>query len=502
MQNSTSSQLLKTKESQPYSLSGQLLLWLMLCLFVILSISAVVSYSRAYRFANLAYDRSIYRTALALADEVDVVNNKVKVDLPQIAENLLEYDQHDYISYRISAPNGELVAGDDELDLPTQKVLSGQHIYYDDILNDDKVRVVAYALPIINSKLKGDLLIQVSETREKREIMVREIIEEMLVPQILIMLVTALVIFFSVKQSLKPLNRLKNALASRSHSDLSAIPTTNTPLEITPLLDEINVLMRRVEESVAFQKAFVADASHQLRTPLSILQNQAELALREDVSCNTQHALQNIAASTAHLSHLVHQLLTLARVEPSTNSNFTYSPLNLSELAKEVTTEWVPQALVKGIDLGFDITNNEGEYTDNTHMVMGNAFMLKEMLSNLIDNALRYTLAAELENKGEVTVSVKQNQFNVLLQVSDTGIGIPPEQRQQVFKRFYRIQNTVDGCGLGLAIVKEIANSHNAEVFITGNSENNNHTIDNQAPKKATGCIFNVQFQLLANRNS
>ncbi len=497
MKNSTINQSLKKNESKPYSLSGQLLLWLMVCLFIILSISSVVSYSRAYQFANLAYDRSIYRAALALADQVDVVNNKVKVDLPQIAENLLEYDQHDYISYRISAPNGKFMAGDDELDLPAQKVLSGQHIYYDDMLNDDKVRVVAYALPIINSKLKGDLLIQVSETREKREIMVREIIEEMLVPQILIMLITALVIFFSVKHSLKPLNRLKNALASRSHSDLSAIPTNNTPLEITPLLDEINALMRRVEESVMFQKAFVADASHQLRTPLAILQNQAELALREDVSSHTQHALQNIATSTEHLSHLVHQLLTLARVEPSTHSNFTYAPVNLSHLAKEVTTDWVPQALEKGIDLGFDITesdvaNIDATKSESTHMVMGNAFMLKEMLSNLIDNAIRYT-----PSHGEVTVSVKQHQLHVLLQVCDTGIGIPPEQRQQVFKRFYRIQNTVDGCGLGLAIVKEIANSHNAEVFITGNLEANTQTNDNQTANKTVGCIFNVQFQIL-----
>lgn len=497
MQNSTSNQLFETKGGQSYSLSGQLLLWLMLCLFVILSISAVVSYSRAYLFANLAYDRSIYRAALALADQVDVVNNKVKVDLPQIAENLLEYDQHDYISYRISAPNGKFVAGDDELDLPTQKVPSGKHIYYDDVLNEDKVRVVAYALPIINSKLKGDLLIQVSETREKREIMVREIIEEMLVPQILIMLITALVIFFSVKHSLKPLNRLKNALASRSHSDFSAIQTTNTPLEITPLLDEMNALMRRVEESVMFQKAFVADASHQLRTPLAILQNQAELALREDVSSHTQHALQNIATSTEHLSHLVHQLLTLARVEPSTNSNFSYTPFDLSNLAKEVTKEWVPRALEKEIDLGFDITNIDVTTSDSSHMVMGNAFMLKEMLSNLIDNAIRYT-----PSHGEVTVSVKQNQLHVLLQVRDTGIGIPPEQRQQVFKRFYRIQNTVDGCGLGLAIVKEIANSHDAEVFITGNAEINTHANNNPITNKTVGCIFNVQFQLFPHVNS
>ena len=474
MENSVSNQVANTKNNQPYSLSGQLLLWLMLCLFVILSASAIVSYNRAYRFANLAYDRAIYRVALALADQVDVVNNKIKVDLPQIAEDLLEYDTEDYISYRISAPDGHFVAGDDEIDLPIQKVPSGQPIYYDDTLNDDKVRVVAYALPIINSKLKGDLLIQVAETRVKRETMVREIIEEMLIPQLLIMLATAFIIFFSVKHSLKPLNRLKNALALRTANDLSTIPTHHTPLEIAPLLDEINALMRRVETSVGFQKAFIADASHQLRTPLAILQNQAELALREEVPVSTQYMLQNIAKTTQHLSHLVHQLLTLARVEPSTNSNFSLVLVNLSQLAKEVTAEWVPKALAKQIDLGF-VSMDEGI------MIMGNAFMLKEMLSNLIDNAIIYTPA-----KGEITVSIALKQFHVLLQVSDTGIGIPAEQRLQVFKRFYRIKNTGEGCGLGLAIVKEIANSHNAEVFITSHADKN----------LAAGCVFNVQFQL------
>ena len=477
------------KNNRRYSLSGQLLMWLMLFLFIILSVSAVVSYFRAYQFANLAYDRAILRVALALADQADVVNSKIKVDLPQVAEDLLEYDKDDYVSYRISAPSGEIVVGDPDLTPPKLKVPSSDHVYYDDIMNGEKVRVVAYALPIINSKLKGDLLIQVAETREKREFMVREIIGEMLIPQILIMLITALVIYFSVNHSLAPLSRIKNALANRSPNDLSPLLTDNTPQEITPLVDEINALMHRVEEGFDFQKAFIADASHQLRTPLAGLQNQAELALREDVSNSTRHSLQNIAASTQHLSHLVHQLLTLARIEPSTKSNFTFERVDLLNLAREVTAEWVPQAINKGIDLGFKADNN-------AVMISGNAFMLKEMLANLIDNALCYT-----PSDGQVTVSVIVKGNHAILHVLDSGIGIAPEKREQVFKRFYRIQDSSyevsgEGCGLGLAIVKEITNAHGAEITISDGATQSN------AKHKVLGCNISVQFNILKSPTS
>lgn len=446
------------KKSPPrrYSLSGQLLLWLMLCLFVILTISSVVSYSRAFRFANLAYDRALLREVLALADQVDVVNHQVVIDLPDIAKNLLQYDKDDYINYRISAPDGSLVVGEPGIAPPAKVLQSEQHVYYDDFFDDEKVRVVAYALPISDSALKGNLLIQVTETLTKRKRMAIEIIKEMLIPQILIMLVTALVIFLSIKRSLLPLNQLKSSLANRSHGDLSPVATDHTPQEITPLLDEMNALMRRVKDGVDFQKAFVADASHQLRTPIAVLQNQVELALREPVTEQVRHGLENISASTRHLSRLVQQLLTLARIEPSTKSNDTFEEVNLTRLVQAVTSEWVPRSLDKHIDLGFEANSNQDL------IILGNAFMLKEMLSNLIDNALCYT-----NQGGEVTVVLSKQDTHVVLEVMDNGIGIAPEERELVFNRFYRVEDSAgEGCGLGLAIVKEIVLAHHAGISI------------------------------------
>lgn len=463
-----------------YSLSGQLLLWIMLCLFVILSISSVVSYSRAFRFANLAYDRALLREVLALADQVDVVNNQVVIDLPEIARNLLQYDKDDYINYRISAPDGRLVVGEPGIAAPAKPLKSGAHIYYDDMLDNEKVRVVAYALPIINSDLKGNLLIQVTETQTKREIMALEIIEEMLIPQILIMLVTAFVIFLSIKRSLLPLNQLKVALANRSHEDLSPVATNYAPQEITPLLDEMNGLMLRVKDGVDFQKAFIADASHQLRTPIAVLQNQVELALREPVSEQVQHSLENISASAKHLSRLVQQLLSLARIEPSTKSNYTFEEVNLTRLVQSVTSEWVPRSLGKHIDLGFETKTNQDL------IILGNAFMLKEMLSNLIDNALCYT-----PQGGEVTVVLSKQSEYVVLEIMDNGIGIAPEERELVFNRFYRVEDSAgEGCGLGLAIVKEIVLAHHASISI------NDGLAHNQAgDAQACGTNITIKFK-------
>ncbi|WP_052177704.1 sensor histidine kinase [Methylotenera sp. G11] len=447
---------LNNQTARHYSLSGQLLLWLMICLFIILSISAVVSYSRAYRSANVAYDRALLREVLALAEQVDVVNNQVMIDLPEIARNLLEYDKDDFINYRISAPDGSLVVGEPAIKPPRKALASGSHIYYDDMLDNEKVRVVAYALPIINSELKGNLLIQVTETRTKREKMALEIIEEMLIPQILIMLVTAMVIFLSIKRSLFPLNQLRDSFARRSHEDLSPVVADNAPQEIMPLLNEMNDLMLRVKVGVDFQKAFVADASHQLRTPIAALQNQVELALREPVSAQVQHALENIAVSSRHLSRLVQQLLTLARIEPGTESQFEFKEVNLTQLVQGVTAEWVPRALSKNIDLGFESSESQDL------IISGNAFMLREMLSNLIDNAICYTPMG-----GEVTVALSRQGDNAVLQVIDNGIGIVPAKRTLVFNRFYRVEaNAGDGCGLGLAIVREIVLAHHATISI------------------------------------
>jgi two-component system sensor histidine kinase TctE len=437
------------------SLRRQLLFWLIISLTLILSIGAVASYYRASYFANLAYDRSLFRAALALADQVEVIGGRVVVDLPQEALDLLEYDKDDWIYYQVTGPNGELITGDKGLPPPKPLPLSGKHIYYDAVFDDKPVRVTAFSLPLKGTSVEGNALVQVAETLSKREIMVREIMEATIMPQVLITLLATLFMLYGVKRGLLPLNRLRVALSQRSHRDLSPVPEADAPQEVQPLLAAMNDLMQRVHEAIGLQQRFIADASHQLRTPLAGLQTQAEMALRERDPEAVRNALEHIRASTVRLSHLIHQLLSLARVEPGSGRYLGLETLDLAVLTREVTSEWVAPALAKQIDLGFATT------TDSI-MVSGDPILLREMLSNLIDNAIQYTPSG-----GEVTVSIVPQQEGALLVVEDNGIGIPPAEREQVFERFHRVSDSHGiGCGLGLAIVREIVHAHNAKITL------------------------------------
>lgn len=447
--------------NNPRSLRQQLLRLLLILLTLILTAGALVSYYRAYYFANLAYDRSLLRAALALADQVEVVNGAIQVDLPQKAFDLLEYDKDDWIYYRVTDPVGRVVTGDAKLRLPSSLPAASKHVYYDDILDGEPVRVAAFALSLEGTQVRGTVLVQVAETRTKRNFMVQEIMEAVIFPQLLMMVLAAILLYFGVNRGLLPLDRLRQAISQRSYQDLSAVDTADTPQEVLPLLTSMNDLMQRVREVIQLQQRFIADASHQLRTPLAGLQTQAEMALREQDPVAVHNALERIRSSVVRMSHLVHQLLALARVEPGSGRDMLFQPLDLAQLARDVSADWVSPALAKNIDFGFEASSGADALLASLQ-VQGDRVLLREMLSNLIDNAIRYTPAV-----GHVTVRVTEEDGRAVLAVEDNGVGIPDEDREQVFERFYRIAGSQgDGCGLGLAIVREIALAHHAEIVL------------------------------------
>ena len=458
--------------SAPKSLKQQLMLWLLLPLFLVLLTSAIVSYYRALHFANLAYDRALFRAALALADQIDVQGKQVVVDLPQVARDLLVYDKDDVIYYRITAPDNKLVVGEQTFALPKKLPSSGNHFYYDFTFENKPVRVVAFSLPIINAPIQGDILVQVAETLSKRKTMVQEIVEEMLIPQLFILLLAAGLIFIGIKRGLLPLQRLQDAINQRSHRDLSPLATEDAPQEMQPLLKSMNGLMQRVRETVKLQQQFIADASHQMRTPIAGLHTQAELALREKNPKAIDSTLEHILSSAARLSHLLSRLLSMASVDPAAGREPRFNQINLIELATKVSSDFVNAARAKEIDLGLDV---KLDIKAPEATILGDDLMLREMLANLIDNAICYT-----PNKGMITVSLEKvtekNAAKIALSVTDNGIGIPPEERAQVFERFHRLRdNEGDGCGLGLAIVREIVVAHDAEITITDGLRANHH---------------------------
>ena len=440
-------------ESNQKSLRRQLIvrmLSMMLPLFILLW---VIAYFSSQYFINEAFDRSLIRRTYALADRVEVLRGQVQVDLPVAAREMMAFDQEDLLFHRVTDPHGRVIDG--ELNMPplpgTQRFKPGQLIVYDGVKDDEKVRVAAFALPLAGTSARGVALIQVGETLSHRLAMADRATLAIVIPMLLMTLTAAAAIAYGVGRGLAPVGKLRDRLSARQTFDLSPIPLEGTPAELRPFLDEINSLLQRLSEAVEAQSRFVADAAHQLRTPIAGIRTQAEAALASGRHEDAQHALTRIAQSSQTMGDLVQKLLMLARVDAVENT-LRLARLEGVEVVREVAREWVPQALAKGVEIGFEMRDSEA-------WLMGDAQLLREMLSNLIDNALRY-------GGTRITLSVHRSEQGVTWRVADNGPGIPEQQRAAVFAPFHRLSGSVDGAGLGLTIVKRIADLHGAVVSL------------------------------------
>ena len=451
------------------SLRNQLFSWLLVLLLPLIFISAIAGYYLASQYTNLAYDKSLYRTALALADQVSLEALGAQVNLPQVAKDLLEFDEDDDVYFRILGPRGDLIDTHNDLPLPNTYPKADQTQYYYATLSGEKLRVVIYTLPIssetVASTSQNSVYVMVGESLTKRAEMANEILFSMLIPQLIMIVLVSGLLFFGIKRGLHPLDKLKTDLSERNLNDLSPIDNSKVPTELRPLLNAFNDLLARVSGGISKEQRFIADAAHQLKTPLAGLKTQAELALREKNPDKIAHALGQINQASGNLSHMINQLLVLSKTEPDSATYLTFAPVDLCQLAQSVTGDWVAAALQKNIDLGFEST---GLLAGNkTAIVDGNALLLRELMNNLIDNAIRYTLAG-----GRITVGIRQENKTTIFYVQDNGIGLAAENQALVFERFYRVLGTQqEGCGLGLTIVHEIAERHHATVSVTSEGE-------------------------------
>ena len=445
-------ELLQGRKSRKATLRHQLLLSLLAPIVLVILISSIVSYYFSFNFATLAYDYSLFDSALDLSRHVRLRDGRIGLDLPSAALDMLESDKHDRIYHMVNDSKGTLIAGHIGLPLPPEEVSSGKPVYYDGTYRGDPVRIAALYAMIPNAPDHEPILVQVAETLNKRHILANEILLGMLLPELLLIVLVGLLVWFGVERGLRPLAALQKEIGSRSHRDLSPLPEHNAPDEVRALVHAMNDLLGRLSEALSSQHRFITDAAHQLRTPLAGLKTQTELALRQEAPAEVRRTLLQLNTATGHTTHLVNQLLSLARAEPGSSRAQALEPIDLNELARETTSEWVPHALARNIDLGFDAAAPSA-------VIEGDRLLVKEMLRNLLDNAIRYTHAG-----GQVTVRVSADDSKAHLSVEDNGPGVPQVERERVFERFYRVLGTgVEGCGLGLAIVREIAASHNAE---------------------------------------
>lgn len=441
-------------------LRRKLLLWLLIPLALLFLTGGVAGFFVAEDLANDVYNRELLETANGLSLHIVKRSSGVALELLPPTRRLLLADSYDKIFYRINDSAGNFVAGDAALPLPRVFNASTRApILYSSAVHGKPVWIALIRSNTSHDQTAPAFILQVGETTVRRGILVRAILLSIVLPQVLLIVVAALLVWVGVAQGLSPLRRLREAVANRSHLDLSPISEEQVPGEVRPLLRAVNALMIRLSDVLTFQTRFITDAAHQLRTPVAGLKTNIELALRETDLPSMKRSLDHAYVSIERLSWLVSQLLSLARNEPNAVRAINFTVIDLNKLIFTTTMEWVPEAYKKSIDLGF-------EGAEQPVLIKGDAIRLTELANNLLDNAIRYT-----NNAGHVTARVllaPEPTFSV----SDDSPRIPPEERERIFERFHRLLGTpTDGSGLGLAIVREIATIHLARVDLTDDED-------------------------------
>ena len=453
-------------------LRTKLLAWLTVPLALLLTADTSVSYWIALDFSRRGYDHSLVEIAREVSLHVRADGNTVALELPEAARAVLFTDPSDRIYHEISAADGRLVAGEPiPRQHPAAAPVPGKETLYDAVLDGVPVRVVELAIRAQDAPGSSLAVVRIAETEVKRRVLAREILLSVVVPQLLLIAIVGLVVWVGVVHGLAPLQKVQHAVASRSPHDRSPVAMSDVPGEVRPLLQSINGLLERLDHVMTLQSRFIADAAHQLKTPVAALQTQLELAVRETNPRHLRESLHAMEAGLDRLSRLVSQLLALARNEPEAANSAILKPLDLNALAFAATSAWVPEALKKQIDLGF-------EGCAGRAWIAADSERIQELLDNLLDNAIRYS-----RNGGQVTVRVTALPCPTV-HVSDDGPAIPPEERQRVFERFQRLLGSPgDGSGLGLAIAQEIARFHGAEIQLRDDADGIGNTFSVLFPR-------------------
>ncbi len=478
--------MVKIFQREQRSLFGEILDWMLTPLLLLWPVSLALTWLVAQSLANKPFDRALEYNVHALAQLImEEPDGRIQFNLPQPASEILRADESDMVFFQVLDPEGELLGGERDFPLPhpADDMAPGDVVLRDDELRGIDIRVAAMWVRLPLSSKNTMALVQVAETREKRSVLAAEIIKGVMLPQFVILPLAVLLVWLALARGIKPLNRLEERIRARRPEDLSPLNHRGVPMEVVPLVDAVNDLLRRLNESLATQKRFLADAAHQLKTPLAGLRMQAELAQREGMSTGElKRSLEQIARSSMRATHTVNQLLSLARAEGA-GTGLQRAPCDLAQLVIEVMQDLWPLAMQRHVDMGYE----GAQPGDAGVQLQGNVTLLKEMVRNLLSNAINYS-PSSVQKPAVVTARVLPDALAhvVVLQVEDTGPGVPKEERDLVFQPFYRaLGSEADGSGLGLPIVQEIARQHGAEVLLE----------DAQPQRKPPGALFTVRFR-------
>jgi two-component system sensor histidine kinase QseC len=441
---------------KPISIRRRLLVLVMVAVVGLWVITAVMSYIKTHHEIDELFDAQLVQSARVLLAQT----------AHDTEETEIEYDDqyHKYekkIAFQIWNKDNELLLRSDSAPLSPLSITT---------VGFSDVQIAGQPWRIFSRwDARYELKIQVGERHDVRNELVQDIALQLLYPMLFTLPLLALLIWISIGRGLSPLRRVAHDVAQRAPQHLTLLDTNYIPAEIQPLTDALNSLFVRLQQAFEHERQFTADAAHELRTPLAVLKIQAQVAQRADDDITRQHALNQLILGADRATHLVAQLLTLARLDPE-QGLVKREPVDLQALAVSVLGQLAPEAIAKDIDLSLTPAAPIN--------VMGDSGALGILLRNLVDNAIRYT-----PDGGKVTVEITQQDNHILLRVTDSGPGIPEAERQQVFKRFYRGLGTqATGSGLGLSIAQRIAELHGTAIAF-------------DTPEHGAGLCVTVSFQ-------
>ena len=431
--------------------------------------SGMVAFGLAFRYTERTVDRSLTEFANAMAQQFLSANTTPLITVPQLGDAMFS-DPADHLTYRVTDGVRE-IAGQSNLPLTGTFVRDTRRaVIFESDFEGGAVRVAQIKVKRADGSV---VTIEVGQRLARLYRLAAESLLAVMTPLLLLLVAGWLIVLGAVNRQLKPLTRLADSLNRQTHTSLEPVDETYVPAEIRPLTGALNALLARLKTALDAQRSFIADAAHQLRTPLTALKLHAEQAATARDPQAVQIAVQELRASADRAVRLSNQLLSLARAEPGEHVA-QFSKVDLALLAFDTGAESVPRALAHGVDMGFQrLDAAAGEAGSGSPLyVMSNAILLREALANLIDNALKYATPCDDEG-GRLTLSVGATRTagepaQAELVVEDDGPGVPPEMQTDLFKRFFRGDaqtNAASGAGLGLAIVRDITVLHGGDIY-------------------------------------
>ncbi len=434
------------------SIRKQLLTLFMPFLFGLWICSAIVSYYLVSSFAQESFNRDLINSADSVVARLKrQPDGAISIDLPPAAQAILKRAESDKIYYRVLSDKGVRISGDAVLPDPLE-----HHELETPSLRTSSIGGLDIVIAEIETDVDGvSVIVQVAETTNVRKRFMDNMLLSIAGPQFFVIAMGLCAVWYGVAKILTPLRLLQRQLGSRTTSDLSSLSDDGVPEEVLPLVNAINKLLSRLREEIKAHQRFIANAAHQLRTPLAGLKTYSSIGTEMSDPKDMKHIIHEVDQGLDRATRMVTQLLALARADGNEQAKSpVHSQIDMNFVVSDVTAELIEQAVRKDLELVYESCSEPA-------IIYGEPTGLRHLVTNLVENAIAYTPAG-----GSVQVKVRADS-GVVLSVLDSGNGIPEEERDKVFERFYRVVGTKgEGSGLGLSIVKEVANAHNARISI------------------------------------